>query len=175
MHLYVHDSLCLVLIDALTLSMHLILSHILSSVCVLFSSLLILYCSFWQAHLPFSVTLKLKGVHANKNINFFYWKWLCFSLWIIWLLTIFNDCISSSGEKERNNERRNAGSITGHRGSNTDGSAVPMLARKPVVSGLSLPQATETSEMQHSNIIVISSPETSQPDTGKKYLYIICI
>ncbi|XP_053083861.1 rho guanine nucleotide exchange factor 1b isoform X2 [Pangasianodon hypophthalmus] len=62
------------------------------------------------------------------------------------------------GEKERNNERRNAGSTTGHRGSNADGSALPTQGRK---------SATETSEMPHSNIIVTSSPETAQPETGQ--------
>lgn len=116
----------------------------------------------------------------TKNINFFYWwNYRVSPPPVDYLnsnyITISNDSVSSSGEKERNNERRNAGSITGHRGSTADGSAVPVVARKPVVSGLSPPQAAETSEMQHSKSIVISSPEASQPDTGKKSLYIICI
>ncbi|TSK20241.1 Rho guanine nucleotide exchange factor 1 [Bagarius yarrelli] len=72
----------------------------------------------------------------------------------------------SSSDKEKNNERRNnVGSIV-HRGSNTDGSALPSMARKSA-SGACTSHGTETSDLPHSNIIIISSPETSQPETGQ--------
>ncbi|XP_053468060.1 rho guanine nucleotide exchange factor 1b isoform X4 [Ictalurus furcatus] len=71
--------------------------------------------------------------------------------------------MDNEGDKERNNERKNHLSITTHRASTADGSALPIVGRKPGVTG----PCTESSEMPNSNIIVISSPETSQPETGQ--------
>ncbi|KAF5904333.1 rho guanine nucleotide exchange factor 1 isoform X5, partial [Clarias magur] len=75
--------------------------------------------------------------------------------------------MDNEGDKERNNERRNTVITMGHRGSNADGGAVPILGRKSLVPGPGTPQCTETSEVPDRNIIITPSPENTQPETGQ--------
>ncbi|XP_060756147.1 rho guanine nucleotide exchange factor 1b isoform X2 [Neoarius graeffei] len=74
--------------------------------------------------------------------------------------------LDNEGEKERNSERRNTGSTTGHRGSSSDGSAVLLPGRKSSALGPCVSQGIETSEVPHSNVVA-SSPETSLPETDQ--------
>lgn len=60
----------------------------------------------------------------------------------------------------------------GHRGSNADGGVVPILGRKSLVPGPGTPQGTETSEVPDRNIIITPSPENTQPETGKEFVYL---
>ncbi|KAK3541527.1 hypothetical protein QTP86_028644, partial [Hemibagrus guttatus] len=75
--------------------------------------------------------------------------------------------LDNEGDKDRSNERRTTASTIVHRGSSTDGSALPIPVRKPSTLGPCISHGPETSEVTHSNIIVTSSPEASQPETGQ--------
>ncbi|XP_058232194.1 rho guanine nucleotide exchange factor 1b isoform X2 [Hemibagrus wyckioides] len=75
--------------------------------------------------------------------------------------------LDNEGDKDRSSERRNTASTIVHRGSSTDGIALPNPVRKPSVLGPCTSYGPETSEVTHSNIIVTSSPEASQPETGQ--------
>lgn len=98
-------------------------------------------------------------MHGGKKSYFFFIGGVTVFSPVIQLVSI---CLS--GEKA--NERRNAASATGHRGSTADGSAVPSVVRKSGVSGPCTLPGTESSEVPHSNIIVVSSPDTAQPEAG---------
>lgn len=75
-----------------------------------------------------------------------------------------------SGDKDRSSERRNTASTIVHRGSSTDGNALPNPVRKTSMLGPCTSHGPETSEVTHSNIIVTSSPEASQPETGRIHM-----